>query len=190
MPQITQGEADATWAQLGSVPREQLEQGIARTNELGATAFKAKDFTKAYEYYNTVVTGTEYLQQTGPTPEDATYVVNALANRSACKLGMKDAAGARADASECCRLRPKWQKGWFRFGRALYDEGNFPAAEAAFSRLVDLEPTSGWARTALGLTLDRQSRHREGAAQHRIAEALGASPRDHSRVELVDRPII
>lgn len=139
MPQITQGEADATWAQLGSVPREQLEQGIARTNELGATAFKAKDFTKAYEYYNTVVTGTEYLQQTGPTPEDATYVVNALANRSACKLGMKDAAGARADASECCRLRPKWQKGWFRFGRALYDEGNFPAAEAAFAEGIQLD---------------------------------------------------
>ena len=85
---------------------------------------------------------------------------------------------------------PDHAAAWELAGRAHFAAAHLPAAEAAFSRLVDLEPTSGWARTALGLTLDRQSRHREGAAQHRIAEALGASPRDHSRVELVDRPII
>ena len=98
--EISQAEADATWEQLGAVPRDQLEVAIQRTQELGATAFKAKDYKKAYEYYNTVVTGTEYLQQTGPTPNDSTYLVNALSNRSACKLGLGDAAGAFKDARE------------------------------------------------------------------------------------------
>ena len=53
-----------------------------------------------------------------------------------------------------------------------------------------LEPTSGWAHTALGLTLDRQSRHREGALMHRMAAAMGESARDASRVQLVDRPVV
>ena len=76
----------ATWEQLGAVPRDQLEVAIQRTQELGATAFKAKDYKKAYEYYNTVVTGTEYLQQTGPTPNDATYLVNARPRAAPTKL--------------------------------------------------------------------------------------------------------
>ena len=168
--EISQAEADATWEQLGAVPRDQLEVAIQRTQELGATAFKAKDYKKAYEYYNTVVTGTEYLQQTGPTPNDATYLVNALSNRSACKLGLGDAAGAFKDArepgvprraprrqsprlarrpvtaprrSECVRLRPKWQKAWYRFGRALYDQGKVAEAEAAFAEGIQLDLGNG-----------------------------------------------
>ncbi len=43
---------------------------------------------------------------------------------------------------------------------------------------------------ALGLTLDRQSRHREGALMHRMAAAMGESARDASRVQLVDRPVV
>lgn len=141
--EITQAEADATWEQLKAVPRDQLELAVQRTQELGATAFKAKDYKKAYEYYNTVVTGTEYLQQTGPSPDDATYLVNALSNRSACKLGLGDAAGAFKDASECVRLRPKWQKAWYRFGRALYDQGKVAEAEAAFAEGIQLDLGNG-----------------------------------------------
>ena len=40
----------------------------------------------------------------------------------------------------------------------------------------------------IGLSLDRQSRHTEGAVHHRIAAAMGASDRDATRVDLVDRP--
>ncbi|MGJ9423448.1 tetratricopeptide repeat protein [Aeromicrobium sp. CF3.5] len=84
---------------------------------------------------------------------------------------------------------PSHAAAWELYGRAHFSSAHLEAAEKAFVRLVDLEPTSGWARTALGLSLDRQSKHREGAVQHRIAEALGASPRDHRRVDLVDQPI-
>ncbi|MRK01446.1 tetratricopeptide repeat protein [Aeromicrobium sp. S22] len=77
---------------------------------------------------------------------------------------------------------------WELLGRAHFAAAQLSPAEESFRRLVDLEPTSAWAQTALGLALDRQSRHREGAVHHRIAAAMGASPRDATRVELVDRP--
>lgn len=77
---------------------------------------------------------------------------------------------------------------WELLARSHFAAAQLAPAEAAFRRLIALEPTSGWAHTALGLTLDRQSRHREGAAMHRLAAALGESARDATRVELVDRP--
>lgn len=78
---------------------------------------------------------------------------------------------------------------WELIGRAHFAAAQLVPAEEAFRRLVELEPTSAWAQTALGLALDRQSRHREGAVHHRLAGAMGASPRDATRVDLVDRPI-
>jgi Flp pilus assembly protein TadD len=83
---------------------------------------------------------------------------------------------------------PAHAAAWELLGRAHFAAAQLAPAEDAFRCLVDIEPTSAWAQTALGLTLDRQSRHREGAVHHRIAAAMGASPRDATRVELVDRP--
>ncbi len=79
---------------------------------------------------------------------------------------------------------------WELLARAHFAAAQLRPAEDAFRRLVELEPTSGWAHTALGLTLDRQSRHREGALMHRMAAAMGESARDASRVQLVDRPVV
>lgn len=75
---------------------------------------------------------------------------------------------------------------WELVGRAHFAAAHLEPAEEAFRRLVELEPTSAWAHTALGLTLDRQSRHREGAVQHRIAAGLGVTVGDAQRIELVD----
>ncbi|MRJ77083.1 tetratricopeptide repeat protein [Aeromicrobium sp. SMF47] len=83
---------------------------------------------------------------------------------------------------------PSHAGAWELLGRAHFAAAQLSPAEESFRRLVNLEPTSAWAQTALGLALDRQSRHREGAVHHRIAAAMGASPRDATRVELVDRP--
>ena len=82
---------------------------------------------------------------------------------------------------------PDSSAGWELLGRAHFAAAHLPLAEEAFRRLVELEPTSMWAQTALGLTLDRQRRHSEGAVHHRVAAAMGASERDATRVELVDR---
>lgn len=82
---------------------------------------------------------------------------------------------------------PNHGAGWELLGRSYFAAAQLVPAEEAFRRLVELEPTSAWAQTALGLSLDRQSRHSEGAVHHRIAAAMGASPHDATRVELVDR---
>ncbi|MCW2823515.1 MAG: hypothetical protein JWQ91_432 [Aeromicrobium sp.] len=84
---------------------------------------------------------------------------------------------------------PSHAAAWELMGRAHFAAAQLVPAEEAFRRLIELEPTSAWAQTALGLSLDRQSRHREGAVHHRLAAAMGASPRDATRVELVDRAI-
>lgn len=75
---------------------------------------------------------------------------------------------------------------WELRGRAHFAAAQLEPAEQAFRRLVELEPTSAWTHTALGLSLDRQSRHAEGATFHRMAAAMGTDPRDGTRVELVD----
>lgn len=85
---------------------------------------------------------------------------------------------------------PENASAWELLARAHFAAAQLRPAEDAFRRLVELEPTSGWAHTALGLTLDRQSRHREGAVMHRLAAAMGESARDASRVQLVDRPVV
>ncbi|MGA8988754.1 tetratricopeptide repeat protein [Aeromicrobium sp.] len=82
---------------------------------------------------------------------------------------------------------PAHSASWELLGRAHFAAAQLKPAEEAFRRLVELEPTSAWAQTALGLTLDRQSRHGEGAVHHRMAAAMGASARDATRVELIDR---
>ena len=75
---------------------------------------------------------------------------------------------------------------WELLGRAHFAAAQLTPAEDAFRRLIELEPTSGWAHTALGLTLDRQSRADEAATMHRLAGAMGESPRDTTRVDLVE----
>jgi Flp pilus assembly protein TadD len=58
--------------------------------------------------------------------------------------------------------------------RAYFGSAQLGRAEEALTRLVELAPTNGWARRALGRTLERQSRHDEAVAHHRVADALGA----------------
>jgi Flp pilus assembly protein TadD len=94
---------------------------------------------------------------------------------------------------ECVRVidkvlaaEPRNAAAWEIKGRAHFAAAQLKPAEEAFRTLIDLEPTSAWAHTALGLTLDRQSKHKEGAVFHRLAAAMGASERDATRVELVE----
>jgi predicted Zn-dependent protease len=58
--------------------------------------------------------------------------------------------------------------------RAYFGSAQLQRAEDALRRLVDLAPANGWARRALARTLERQSRHDDAVAHHRVADALGA----------------
>lgn len=82
---------------------------------------------------------------------------------------------------------PNNASAWKLLGRAHFAAAQLKPAEQAFRRLIELDPTYGWAQTALGLSLDRQSRHDEGAVHHRLATAMGMPERATTRVQLVDR---
>jgi Flp pilus assembly protein TadD len=58
--------------------------------------------------------------------------------------------------------------------RSYFGSAQLTRAEGALTRLVELAPANGWARRALARTLERQSRHDEAVAHHRVADALGA----------------
>ena len=139
MATISQAELDATWQQLDRVPRPDLARALARVQDLGARAFKRKDFRAAYDHYNQAVTGLEYLARAGPAGAELD-AVKALANRSACKLGLEDAKGAAQDAAECASRAPRWPKGWYRLGRALVAKGQFTDAAQTFAEGRRLDP--------------------------------------------------
>jgi Flp pilus assembly protein TadD len=125
------------------------------------------------------------------TPNISDEHIESMSDFDAFKLGEeliesrfpREAARVLAKVAEA---EPSNAAVWELLGRAHFAAAQLKPAEAAFRRLVALEPTSAWAHTALGLSLDRQSRHREGAALHKMAAAMGADPRDATRVDLVD----
>lgn len=127
------------------------------------------------------------------TPNLTDDTIAAMDVFEAFRLG-EELLGSRfpRDAARVLRkvldAEPAHAAAWELAGRAHFAAAQLKPAEEAFRRLVELEPTSAWAQTALGLSLDRQSRHREGAVHHRLAAAMGASSRDATRIELVDRP--
>jgi len=67
---------------------------------------------------------------------------------------------------------------WTLLGRAYFISARLRRAEAAFERVLEIDPTDDHARFGLGRALERQSRHEEALAQYRIAAALSADP-DH-----------
>eukprot|EP00628_Pelagophyceae_sp_CCMP2097_P009279 CAMPEP_0184127762 /NCGR_PEP_ID=MMETSP0974-20121125/26236_1 /TAXON_ID=483370 /ORGANISM="non described non described, Strain CCMP2097" /LENGTH=942 /DNA_ID=CAMNT_0026431173 /DNA_START=1 /DNA_END=2826 /DNA_ORIENTATION=- len=120
-------------ALLAARPRADVERAIERSQELGAAAFKSKDFKGALGYYDTAVHGLIFLD------EAATPLLKALSNRSACHLALGASDKAFNDAADCVKLRPDWQKGWYRLGRALYDQKKVFEAEAAFAEGIQLD---------------------------------------------------
>ncbi|MFI9011940.1 tetratricopeptide repeat protein [Actinosynnema sp. NPDC053489] len=61
-------------------------------------------------------------------------------------------------------------------GRAYLGSAQLHRAEAAFRKVLELDPSDHYARFALGRTLQRQSRLTEAVTQLRIAAAMNPSP--------------
>jgi tetratricopeptide (TPR) repeat protein len=61
-------------------------------------------------------------------------------------------------------------------GRAFLDSAQLRRAEAAFSRVLEIDPADHYARFALGKALQRQGRFTESLAQLRMAAAMDPRP--------------
>ncbi|POM27145.1 hypothetical protein BTM25_15550 [Actinomadura rubteroloni] len=62
--------------------------------------------------------------------------------------------------------------------RAYFHSAQLSRAEAAFRRLLDLDPCNGWAHEALARTLERRNRPADAVRYRRTAEALGTTAAD------------
>lgn len=61
-------------------------------------------------------------------------------------------------------------------GRAFLDSAQLRRAEAAFTRVLELDPADHYARFALGKALQRQGRLTESLAQLRMASVMDPRP--------------
>ncbi|TDC88845.1 tetratricopeptide repeat protein [Actinomadura sp. 7K507] len=61
-------------------------------------------------------------------------------------------------------------------GRAYFHSAQLGRAEETFRRLVDLDPSNGWAYEALARTLERRSRPDEARGFRKLAAAMGVDP--------------
>jgi tetratricopeptide (TPR) repeat protein len=67
-------------------------------------------------------------------------------------------------------------------GRAFLDSAQLRRAEAAFIRVLEIDPADHYARFALGKALQRQSRFTEALAQLRMAAAMDPRPEYHDAI--------
>ncbi len=89
-------------------------------------------------------------------------------------LAAGDPTTAAGMLSHAAALAPTDRAVHTDLARACFDSAQLTKAEAAFTTLVELDPTDVWARRGLARTLRRQSRRDEAAAQDRIADAMDA----------------
>ncbi|KAL7864725.1 hypothetical protein AOLI_G00161450 [Acnodon oligacanthus] len=70
-------------------------------------------------------------------------------NLSLCQLKLGQPAKARASSTKATALDPASVKAWYRLGQACLQLGDFGEARQAFSKVLQLQPDSASARTAL-----------------------------------------
>ncbi len=63
-------------------------------------------------------------------------------------------------------------------GQAYFRSAQLQRAEAAFRRLVELDPVDSWAHAALARALERQGRQQEADTHRRIHAAMSGGSRD------------
>ncbi|XP_036448215.1 FK506-binding protein-like [Colossoma macropomum] len=85
-----------------------------------------------------------------PTEEEYRTMKTELhSNLSLCQLKLGQPAKARASSTKATALDPTSVKAWYRLGQACMQLGDFGEARQAFSKVLQLQPDSASARTAL-----------------------------------------
>ena len=69
-------------------------------------------------------------------------------------------------------------------GRAYFHSAQLGRAEETFRRLIDTDPSNGWAHEALARTLERRNRPEEARAFRKLALAMGIKPADEVEVSV------
>uniref|UniRef100_A0A7S0RCC8 Uncharacterized protein n=1 Tax=Chlamydomonas leiostraca TaxID=1034604 RepID=A0A7S0RCC8_9CHLO len=95
----------------------------------GNAHFQAGEWLKAAAMY------TQAIKAKGESdPESAVL----FSNRSAALLKLKKVTKALEDAEQCIKLRPEWEKGYFRKGAVLEDLENFSEALEVYQHALTI----------------------------------------------------
>ncbi|MEV4254288.1 tetratricopeptide repeat protein [Spirillospora sp. NPDC049652] len=68
--------------------------------------------------------------------------------------------------------------------RAYFHSAQLGRAEDAFRRLLDIDPSNGWAHEALARTLERRNRPDEAARFRKLAVAMGVAPAEEIEISV------
>ncbi|WP_396448263.1 tetratricopeptide repeat protein [Actinomadura sp.] len=96
----------------------------------------------------------------------------------------KDYAGAARLLAPIAEADPGNRAAAELLARAYFHSAQLGRAEAAFRRLVDLDPCNGWAHEALARTLERRGRADEAGAFRKLARAMGVEPAPGAEVSV------
>ena len=124
----------------------------------GNAAFAAGDYDKAVEMFTRAI-------EADPT----NHVL--YSNRSGAYAQKQDFKSALLDANKCIDLKGDWAKGHSRRGAAYFGLRNWPQAQTAYEKALELDPSSAAAKKSL----DEVKLRRNPAAREAASAAAGNS---------------
>jgi hypothetical protein len=132
--------------------------------EKGNAAFKEKDYETAIGHFTEAI-------EADPT----NHVL--YSNRSGAHAAKKAFTDALLDANKCIELNAAWAKGHSRRGAAYFGLKNWPQAQTAYEKALELDPSS----TNIQTELENVKLQRNPAARA-AAEAAGRAGRSGSAI--------
>uniref|UniRef100_A0A061S0W4 Tetratricopeptide repeat protein 1-like n=1 Tax=Tetraselmis sp. GSL018 TaxID=582737 RepID=A0A061S0W4_9CHLO len=103
------------------------EDVVQVLKEQGNTEYKKQNFLKAAALYSRAI------------KEDPNNAV-LFSNRAEALLQLKKVTKALQDAEECIKLKPDWEKGYFRKGSVLESMERYAEALEAYEHAASLKP--------------------------------------------------
>ena len=132
--------------------------------QAGNAAFKAGKFDEAIEKF------TEAIEA------DATNHV-LYSNRSGAHASKMAFTDALMDANKCIQLKADWPKGHSRRGAAYVGLRNWPSAQAAYEKALELDPASAHVQEELNKVKARRAENKQSANNPYAQYAqMGAAP--------------
>ncbi|KAG1670772.1 hypothetical protein FOA52_014000 [Chlamydomonas sp. UWO 241] len=137
-------------ADAAAPPVDPIEQAVVLKNEANAE-FAAGEFLKAAALYSKAI---------------KLDVTNAAlySNRSIALLKLKKVSKALEDAEECIRLRPEWEKGYYRKAAVLEDQDKLDEAIEVYKKSLKLAPAADMEAKIKQLQKLSQSRKKKMSA--------------------------
>ena len=103
------------------------DEVIHHKKQEGVKLFNAGKYEEAITMFNSALE---------LNPEDEVL----YSNRSSCYLRLKDYQHAMEDAETCIRLKPKWERGYYRKGMVFFEQKEYIDAATSFYQGCELAP--------------------------------------------------